>query len=386
MIIMLQLLLLEGFMSNLIATDAQQNELDPFIELFEVQLSTTVTLYLHPGVAEGLTSIQCRDYNSPYTVRTYLPLPMMIRGIELNSDGAQNRPTLTIANVAATFRDLLGLEGLTNDSLIGKRIIRRQTLKKYLYGESGDASPPVEFPRKVYVIDRISGENNIAVSFDLASPYDVTGINIPNRVVVGKYCSWRYQNGGCMWPSDSTIYYKNTAGAAISHKVYFTSEDEPIVPLASVSGAYSSGTTYSKSVIVSYLSNYWISESDSNLAHTPSASSIYWSKVRVYTVWSSSSVVYTANSVDPFASDYVEHNSTIWRVSRTHTSQLSKEPEVGSIYWVRGDVCSKTLTGCKCRFQFVPKNIDTANSTPSVDLDTSKQLPFGGFPGTSKFK
>ena len=42
-------------------------------------------------------------------------------------------------------------------------------------------------------MDRIATEDRTMVQFELASPFDVDNIKLPNRVVVGKYCSWEYQ-------------------------------------------------------------------------------------------------------------------------------------------------------------------------------------------------
>ena len=52
-----------------------------------------------------------------------------------------------------------------------------------------------------------------------------------------------------------------------------------------------------------------------------------------------------------------------------------------SIFWERGDACSKTLNGCGMRFGFNPKNVGTASSTGNPDFSTQVVIPFGGFPG-----
>lgn len=44
------------------------------------------------------------------------------------------------------------------------------------------------------------------------------------------------------------------------------------------------------------------------------------------------------------------------------------------------------LSSCKCRFQFVPYEADSDYSHPKADLNSNIALPFGGFPGTSKFR
>ena len=305
----------------------------------------------------------------------------MMDGIEVAAEGASPRPTLTIANVLSTFRDALG--GLTNDNLVGKKITRRQTLKEYLFGESGDANPPVEFPIKVYIIDIILSQTSSSVTIELASPFDLGGVKIPNRSIVGQYCSWIYQGasvskGGCVWAANSVVSYNNS-GSAVTHKAYFTIGNKPIVLSTDISGAYSGVTTYASGDLISNGGLYWRSLQDSNTGNTPVAGGVWWDEVKTYTVWADVS----AYSVG----DYVERSNTVWLCILAHTSASGTiEPEISSIYWERGDLCGKQLNSCKCRFQFIPKNIATANSNALIDKDTTKGLPFGGFPGSSKFR
>lgn len=59
-------------------------------------------------------------------------------------------------------------------------------------------------------------------------------------------------------------------------------------------------------------------------------------------------------------------------------------PTAGTLYWKRIDVCGKRLNSCKIRFQgntSLTNPVDIDN-----DLDNSKPLPFGGYPGTQKAK
>ena len=202
-------------MTNLIATDAQSQEIDSgIVDLFEITLPDDTIVYLHPGVDDDFTNLQFRDKDSPYTVRTYIPMPMVIDGLELQADGAPNRPSFQIANIGTLLSGQLS--GYKNDDLVGQRIVRRRTLKKYLVGESADATPPVEFRSQEYIIDRIAKEDNISLTYEVAAPYDLESIKLPRRVVVGKFCSWKYQGyhdtknsvGGCTWKLDGSINYK----------------------------------------------------------------------------------------------------------------------------------------------------------------------------------
>lgn len=319
------------------------------VYLFELELDSSTTLYFHPGVEADLSTVQFRDKSSPYTVRTYTALPIEMSSLEINADGAMNRPELTIANVLNTFSASIGT--IRNEDLVGKALTQRSTLKKYLYGETGDASPPIEFPSRKFYLDRIINENNVAVTFELASPFDLSGIKIPNRTVIGKYCSWIYQGhslglaGGCTWSKNSTIDYADGSGSVNSHKAYFSIDNKPIVPTGTtMTGWGTAGTDYFE-------------------YGTYSAATTY------------------------SAGQYVEYTSggqtTIWVCTLTTTGN---DPESGSAYWKRGDICGKTLESCKCRFQFTPASLGSANQAPSTTKNTSKSLPFGAFIGSMKFR
>lgn len=368
-------------MSNdIIATDLQSQEVDSgLVELFELELNSNTTLFFYSGYDADLDNVRFHPINQTSKnnvtdANSYAPLPIQLDGIESQSDGATNRPTVTFANVGALFRGILQDESFTFDDLVGKKLTRRRTFQKYLVGGS-DASTPFEFPIASYIIDRVSTENSVVVSFELAPPFDVNGVKLPGRIVVGKYCSWVYQgyanlnSGGCFWTADSKALYNTT-----EYDAFFDSEDRPLVSqttLASAATAYSAGTSYAQDAFVSYSGGYWRSEVSSNNT-TPSATNTNWKRTFGWTTYSASTT-YSAGA-------YVKHNNHIWKAALSNN--VGQTPQPGSLYWVRQDYCSKTLAGCKCRFQFKP----TAQGLPSAAKETFKPLPFGAFPGSGKFK
>ena len=184
-------------MTNTAIQDVQkQSPGSSFIELWEIELSDSSSAYFHSGLEADLSTLQFRDRTSPGTIRTYIAIPIEASGVSIQSAGASARPVLKVANVLSTFSDALG--GITNEDLIGKKVFRRSTLYKYCYGQSGDANPPVEFPQKMWYIDRIAEKTPIYIDFELASPFDLAGVNLPRRNVVANACAWKYQ--GAMLP------------------------------------------------------------------------------------------------------------------------------------------------------------------------------------------
>ena len=343
-------------MTELIELVQKQTPGSEVVRLFELTFNST-TLYFHPGLDENLAKLYFEDATTPFKIREYEPFPIEMTGIEFSADGATNRPTLTVANVTSQFSNLLG--GLTNEDLIGSTIVVRETLAKYLEtsttynNNTGNGALPIEFPKKKFILDRLAGENALAITFELSSPYDLENVQLPRRTLVGKYCSWIYQGhdkglgGGCSWKANSTITYPNgTSGGINSHKAYFDDEDNPIVPNADKSDTVTAG----------------------------------WTGAKGYATYSNSSAIVKGN--------YYEHNNTVWKAAEAQATTGSSQiaPEANSAYWMRGDVCGKRLSSCKCRYQFVPHTKSDTNSYPKTDKNLDASLPFGSFIGTRKFR
>lgn len=329
-------------MPDLIDTVQLQEIDDAYVELFDITLPSGTKIYAFNGLDDGSNNIYFPQKTidtdtSTYPLHEYTAIPLEIEGIEITGAGVMARPTLRTANIPVltrsissdddgvsdeqTLYDILVDEGLeNNEDLLNTRIDFRRTLKTNLFDkdDSDPSSSPVEFPSQSYIIDRVSAEDNLIVEFELASPMDVEGLMLPNRVVIGRYCVWRYQggpldnDGGCNWPLDS-------------NGRFFDEEDNLITRDISTISAWSSTATYTKA-----------------------------DKVKT-----------TTNS-----------HTQIWEAIRDVPA--NKDPEKVGSYWKRLDVCSKTLNGCKIRFQ--------GNNTNANLVDTGQQLPFGGFPGSRKFK
>lgn len=374
---------------NNIITDLQTSG-EVLIELFELDLGTGTTLYFHPGTDENYD-------NLVFDGNTYIALPMALEGVDILSDGANSRPKLTIANVTTLLKTSLNNNNFKMGNLVGTRFKRRRTLGKYL----GTPTEIFEFPAAAYIIDRVATENSLQVEFELASPFDVEGVQLPSRIIVGKYCSWIYQGknvkncGGCSWLADSSFYLNEST----PYTAFFDTDDRPLIPgetnsltppnpvpaywqyIIPVNGTWSAwaSQSYSQNDLVYYQGNYYRSDFDNNTS-TPSISSNSWTQIFLFTDWSAQGYSST---------EYVKHVVTInniditviWRCVLPHST--SQEPSFGSPYWVRADSCSKTLGGCKSRFQFTQIG-DTG--IPASRKDTSKPLPFGAFPGSVKFK
>ena len=175
------------------------------IELFQVRLDSTLhgtsdVYRFHAGANADV------DGNIVFDGDTYSRIPLKADGFEYTNTGTLPRPTLTISNLSSTISALLLLvNGTTAGNDLGGAEVRRiRTLKKYLDGESA-ADPNAQFPQEVWFIDRKSSETRDAVTFELASKFDLAGQKIPKRQVIANICQWKYRSPECSYAG--TDYY-----------------------------------------------------------------------------------------------------------------------------------------------------------------------------------
>ena len=393
-------------MTAIVENVQKQGVESPIITLYDLEYADGIFAYFASTLDDDLTSIQCRD--SGGTVRTYTALPLQLEGFDVQSDGALSRPKMTVANIESTFKDALG--GLSFEDLIGRRITRRTTQEKYLVGNSGDSTPPVEFPSITYVIDRIASKSIMGVTFELAAPFDLAGIKLPRRVVIGGACPWKYQGasstlaevdkeGGCSWRLDNKI---NIGGT--DYLLAANESDEMILLKTALTGA-ATGTTegasgsftqnsfyftnnnlqrYDASGVLAVAGDvntrqYWLCIRSTSTG--PSNTNTAFRKVRPYQTFSSTGTFYGYS--DKGFNDIVLQNGAFWRVKRTTVTGYGGSQTSGNIsendFWTRADRCGKQITSCRLRFQ--AKLHPSVSGAFSALQDNKQALPFGGFPG-----
>jgi len=338
-------------MTDLIDTVQLQETEDAIVQLFDITIpDAEEPIYIFNGMDDGTENIYFPEKTltgGVYELKEYVSFPLQISGLETKSTGSPSRPSLTMANIPVLTRTLVNNEdgdsdeqtllnilegaGITNnEDLLGTVIVVRSTFfsKTYSSTASDPSSAPVEFPSQKYILDRVSSETNVLVEFELASPMDIEGVTIPSRVVIGRYCPWKYQghridtDGGCIWPLDS-------------NGRFFDENDNIITKTISTMPEYNPNTN--------------------NISRA---------------------IGYRTKTVDTSNSNYTQ----IWEAIRVVPQESSNgqyNPLKNRAYWKRLDVCSKTLSGCKVRFQ---------GNNSNFDLNTSFSLPFGGFPGSKQFR
>lgn len=398
-------------MTDIIATDFQTQEIDsPVVDLFELTLPSGSTVYFHPGKDDNLDDLQFKDKspdsNGNYTVRTYTAIPVALDGMEIQADGATSRPTISIANIGTTV--LTGDDTLTYNDLIGQEVTKRQTLEKYLVGGSAYVAtasvPPVELTSVRYKIDRISSESNIGIVYELAVSYDLEGVQLPRRVVVGKFCSWMYQgynlygNGGCNARLDGNKVYENSSGVAVTNVIFSDVDNNFFVDandldLAQLNNWSSNGVNYTPESYVKNTSSTraWVASFDhtSSSGREPGTAggASFWKEMREYTNYNASTTYSKGALVKHSLSINGKTLVAIFECLIDNSSTTpNRTPALDTPYWSRVDLCGKTLDSCKCKFGTHGKDVEIQGRTlPRGDIIANEGLPFGGFPATGRF-
>jgi len=133
----------------------------------------------------------------PVQTVEYEPIPIIATGFDRTTKGQIPQPELQVSNIFGTLSGLIA----SLDDLIGVKVYRRRTLAKYL-GNFSTNDYTTYFPTDIYYIERKVAETNMSVTFQLASPLDLEGIQLPRRVVTHNHCLWEYRGTECGYGGD----------------------------------------------------------------------------------------------------------------------------------------------------------------------------------------
>jgi len=189
---------------------------DAIIELFELHYDNTLhgstdILRWHAGSNADVTG------NITWNSNDYARLPVQAEGFEYTNGGTLPRPTLSVANLDGAITALLLGVNLTTpgNDLTGAKVKRIRTLKKFLDGESA-ADPYATFPIEEWFIDRKATESRDVVSFELASKFDLSNKELPNRQVVANICQWQYRSSECSYTGSNYFDVNNNSVATLA--------------------------------------------------------------------------------------------------------------------------------------------------------------------------
>jgi lambda family phage minor tail protein L len=176
-----------------IASDVQKLNVGDLVTLYELDLTdvgSDQTLYFTEAIGE--------DYQPIYFGgQEYQPIQLDSDGWETSGQGTLPRPKLRVSNVLLSFASYV----YTFQDMIGAKLTRRRTFKKYLDGEA-EANPNAEFAPDIYVIRQKTQQTKAAVEFELSPYMDFEGIKIPKRQILRDFCTHSYRYVG----SDGTTF------------------------------------------------------------------------------------------------------------------------------------------------------------------------------------
>ncbi|MBM9912439.1 MULTISPECIES: phage minor tail protein L [Stenotrophomonas] len=172
----------------MITADAQQLEPGGRITVFELDASSfgADQLFFHAHLQSGVITWQGQEYG---------PWPIEASGFERTSDQPPN-PKLRVSNIDGRITAMC----LLFDDLVGARVIRRQTLAKYLDAANFEEGNPTadhaeHFPDEVWFIERKIGEDKQTVEFELTTAIDLNGEQLPGRQIIAGMCGWLVRGG-----------------------------------------------------------------------------------------------------------------------------------------------------------------------------------------------
>jgi lambda family phage minor tail protein L len=182
-----------------IVKDIQSLEQDALIELFVIDTTGVMQLgeggitRWHSGTNELLDSVIWQGSE-------YLALPIEAEGFDVSTKGVLPRPKLKLANPDGLFSALVTMAG----DLIGAKIIRKRTMRKYLDAVNFAAGNPTADPNQhykddIFYVEQKISENRYVIEWELVSAFDLGDVMVPKRQVIKDACPWKYRGAECSY-------------------------------------------------------------------------------------------------------------------------------------------------------------------------------------------
>lgn len=156
--------------------DIEKSVVPAFVELFDIDLSTTNIPALSDSVFR-CTPMTTGTANVQFGGDTYIGYPIHISGISQSSDGAPPRPSLSISNIAK----YIGALAFQYDDIIGATVTYTRTFEPYLNQVSRISLPPLRY----YIAKKTMHDKTI-LSFELRDFRDKERAFMPKRQMLKK--------------------------------------------------------------------------------------------------------------------------------------------------------------------------------------------------------
>ena len=353
---------------------AKQARIDIGRSLIDIEPSAIIELYeLYFDVGQEPFRFHAGTNNITKNIiwngNPYYASAIEVEGFEANLMGRLPRPKVTVANsdfiISNILRDY-------SDFRNGK-FVRVKLFLKYLDNENFENNEnPYGTPnalhyisKEKYLVSQKIVENKQLVQFELITPFDLQSLETATRAIYGRYCYWQYRGSGCNYQGD-LICQEND-------------KDFTIAP-----------NRENGQVLKTNPSSFAAGSFEKTLDKFP------WNSNKSYLA---GDIVYISN-ID---FNGLKDPPRTWYVcKRDHKSSKFIVPSKSPDYWEK-DGCSKTVQACKKRFSvpfYVAYSQNLIKESDILEASALKNvyvayndklilngiLPFGGFPGTDKFK
>lgn len=190
-------------MTEAITAQAQSSSPDALVSLYVLDASA-----IGGGI---LRWASCKDDGGgdiSYNGSTYPALNFACEGFAWDGD-TPPRPKIT-ASIASDsdLSDRFLALAIGYKGGQGALLYRIRTLSRYLDGHV-DAGNSIEFPRDMYIIDRITALTKSSIQWELLTPMDLPNCKLPSRQALRDCCTWIYRH----WDADAQAFVYVSTGS-----------------------------------------------------------------------------------------------------------------------------------------------------------------------------
>jgi lambda family phage minor tail protein L len=315
------------------------------IELYELYYNVTEEPFRFHAGTNNLVKDIIWNGNS------YYASAIEVEGFEANIIGRLPRPKVTVSNVDYVISSILrDYSDFRNGKFVRvKLFLKHLDAVNFDGGENpfGTPDPLAYISKEKYLISQKIIENKQLVQFELITPFDLQSLETATRAIYGRYCYWQYRGMGCNYQGD-LICKENDENFSVSPN--------------------RTAGNFIKNELGTF----------KNLTFQESIRSFKWELEKQY---SPGDIVFVEN-ID--FNGFKDPPRTFFVCIQSHVSSKFTTPNKSLDFWEK-DGCSKTISACKKRFRnpfYVGNNYTAYNDSDTVN----GVMPFGGFPGTDRFK
>lgn len=160
-----------------IKQDILKNTVPAYVELFEIDFSTTNIPALAGNVFRCAPMATAGSTPLQFGGNSYTPFPIQISGVSFSAEGAPPRPQITIANV----NKYIGALAFQYGDIIGSTVTYIRTFDTYLNTGSSISLPPLK-----YFISKKMSHDKTFLAFELRDFRDKERAFLPKRQMLKK--------------------------------------------------------------------------------------------------------------------------------------------------------------------------------------------------------